>query len=77
MSLILNANKDWENISEEARQEMIWSFWEEGFHLIPCGSRNEAIPEYFRKRHPFEDDDKLSAKSVSYTHLTLPTSDLV
>ena len=38
MSLILNANKDWENISEEARQEMIWSFWEEGFHLIPCVS---------------------------------------
>ena len=62
MSLILNENKSWENISEEARQEMIWSFWEEGFHLIPCGSRNEAIPEYFRKRHPFEDDDKLSAK---------------
>ena len=62
MPLLLNENKIQENISDESKQEMLWSFWEEGFHLIPCGSRNEIIPEYFRKRHPFESDEVLAAK---------------
>ena len=62
MPLLLNENKTQENVSDESKQEMLWSFWEEGFHLIPCGSRNEIIPEYFRKRHPFESDEVLAAK---------------
>jgi len=62
MPLVLNADSELENFSDEAKAEMLWSFWEEGFHLIPCGSRKEIIPEYFRKRHPFESDEVLAAK---------------
>ena len=62
MPLILNPDSKLENFSDEAKAEMLWSFWEEGFHLIPCGSRTEIIPEYFRKRHPFESDEVLAAK---------------
>ena len=62
MPLVLNPDSKLENFSDEAKAEMLWSFWEEGFHLIPCGSRTEIIPEYFRKRHPFESDEVLAAK---------------
>ena len=62
MPLLLNPDSELEIFSDEAKSEMLWSFWEEGFHLIPCGSRNEIIPEYFRKRHPFESDEVLAAK---------------
>ena len=62
MSLILNTNQTWEDISKEAKDEMIDSYWEHGFHLIPCGSKEEYIPEYFRKRHTFETEEEIKSR---------------
>ena len=62
MSLILNANQTWEDISKEAKDEMLDSYWEHGFHLIPCGSKDEYIPAYFRKRHTFETEKEIKAR---------------
>ena len=38
---------------------MLVSFYENNFHLIPCGSKTDVIPDYFKTRHPYEDDDVL------------------
>ena len=62
MSLILNANQTWEKISKEVKDEMRESYWEHGFHLIPCGSKDEYIPEYFRKRHTFDTEEEIKAR---------------
>ena len=62
MSLILNANQTWEKISKEVKDEMLESYWEHGFHLIPCGSKDEYIPEYFRKRHTFDTEEEIKAR---------------
>ena len=62
MSLILNANQTWEDISKEAKDEMLDSYWEHGFHLIPCGSKEEYIPEYFRKRHTFDTEEEIKSR---------------
>ena len=62
MSLILNANQTWEDISKEAKDEMLDSYWEHGFHLIPCGSKDEYIPEYFRKRHTFDTEEEIKSR---------------
>ena len=35
MSLILNTNQTWVDISQEVKDEMLESYWENGFHLIP------------------------------------------
>ena len=62
MSLILNANQTWEDISKEAKDEMLDSYCEHGFHLIPCGSKEEYIPEYFRKRHTFDTEEEIKSR---------------
>ena len=62
MSLILNANQTWEKISKDVKDEMLDSYWEHGFHLIPCGSKDEYIPEYFRKRHTFDTEEEIKAR---------------
>ena len=62
MSLILNANQTWEKISKDVKNEMLDSYWEHGFHLIPCGSKDEYIPEYFRKRHTFDTEEEIKAR---------------
>ena len=62
MSLILNANQTWEEISKDVKDEMLDSYWEHGFHLIPCGSKDEYIPEYFRKRHTFDTEEEIKAR---------------
>ena len=62
MSLILNANQTWEKISKDVKDEMLESYWEHGFHLIPCGSKDEYIPEYFRKRHTFDTEEEIKAR---------------
>ena len=62
MSLVLHINETWTDLSEEAREEMLWSFWEHSFHLIPCGAKEEYIPEYFRKRHTFETEEEVKSR---------------
>jgi hypothetical protein len=46
----------------DTRQNLVKTYWENGCHLIPCGSTKDFIPEYFRKKHPFEDDFGLARK---------------
>ena len=62
MSLILNTNQTWVDISQEVKDEMLESYWENGFHLIPCGSKDEYIPEYFRKRHTFDTEEEIKSR---------------
>ena len=55
----LHLNKKGEEILGNKRKEMLVSFYENNFHLIPCGSKTDVIPDYFKTRHPYEDDDVL------------------
>ena len=41
-----------EDISPEAKEEMLLMMWEWGMHIIPCGSPSEMVPQYFRNRNP-------------------------
>ena len=41
------------------RRDMLISYYENNFHLIPCGSRTDVIPDYFKQRHPNEEEDVL------------------
>ena len=43
----------------DSRREMLISFYENHFHLIPCGSRSDTIPDYFKRRHQYEEDNIL------------------
>ena len=45
-----------QDIQNDERKDMLISYHENFFHLIPCGSTTDVIPEYFKSRHPFEDD---------------------
>jgi hypothetical protein len=57
--LDLNLNKKGEEIVGNPRKEMLLSFYENNFHLIPCGSKTDDIPDYFKKRHSNEEDSVL------------------
>jgi len=49
-------------MSPEAKEELLHDMWEQGMHIIPCGSPTEVVPQYFRTSHPFDTDDELKAK---------------
>ena len=49
-------------LAPEAKLELLHDMWENGMHIIPCGSPTEAVPQYFRTRHPFDTEDALKAK---------------
>jgi len=51
-----------EDISPEAKEEMLLMMWEWGMHIIPCGSPSEKVPQYFRNRNPFAEEDELKRK---------------
>ena len=49
-------------LAPEATLDLLHDMWENGMHIIPCGSPTEAVPQYFRTRHPFDTEDALKAK---------------
>lgn len=49
-------------ISPEAKLELLHEMWDHGMHIIPCGSPNEVVPQYFRSKHPFDDDIDLISR---------------
>ena len=51
-----------EEVSPEAKLEMLLSMWEYGMHVIPCGSPSEIVPQYFRSRNPFSEEDEMKRK---------------
>ena len=62
-----------ENLEPDHKADWLHAMWELGFHVIPCGSPKETVPQYFRSRHPFDTDDALKAKwaktpRVKWTH---------
>ena len=59
MALDLKFNLVGDDIHDEDRKDMLISYYENNFHLIPCGSRNDVVPDYFKGRHPNEEDDVL------------------
>jgi len=59
MPIDLNLNTKGEEIMDQSRKEMLMSFYENHFHLIPCGSKTDTIPDYFKRRHQYEEDDVL------------------
>ena len=50
------------SISFEQKGDWLHELWEYGVHIIPCGSPSDIVPQYFRKRHPFDDELELKAK---------------
>ena len=50
------------SISQEQKGDWLHELWEYGVHIIPCGSPSDIVPQYFRKRHPFDDELELKAK---------------
>ena len=59
MSLDLKFNLVGDEIDNNGRRDMLISYYENNFHLIPCGSRGDVIPDYFKQRHPNEEEDVL------------------
>jgi len=59
MSLDLQFNLVGDEIDAKSRKDMLVSYYENNFHLIPCGSRDDVIPDYFKARHPNEEEDIL------------------
>ena len=51
-----------ENLTFDQKADLLHDMWEQGMHIIPCGSPNETIPQYFRARHPFDTEDVLRSK---------------
>ena len=51
-----------ESISFEQKGEWLNELLEYGIHSIPSGSPHDTVPQYFRKRHPFDDEPQLKAK---------------
>lgn len=51
-----------ENLTFDQKADLLHEMWEQGMHIIPCGSPNETIPQYFRARHPFDTEDVLRSK---------------
>ena len=49
-------------LAPEAKLELLHDMWENGMHIIPCGSPTEAVPQSFSTRHPFDTEDALKAK---------------
>ena len=56
MPIEIKPNSLGQDIQQDERKDMLMSYHENYFHLIPCGSNTDIIPEYFKSRHPFEDD---------------------
>ena len=56
MPIEIKPNTVGQDIANDERKDMLISYHENFFHLIPCGSTTDIIPEYFKTRHPFEDD---------------------
>ena len=59
MAIDLNLNTKGEDVKGRSRKEMLVSFYENNFHLIPCGSKSDVIPDYFKRRHQYEEDEVL------------------
>jgi hypothetical protein len=57
MALELKPNLRGEDIHDKDRRDMLVSYYENNFHLIPCGSKTDIVPDYFKRRHPNEEDD--------------------
>ena len=51
-----------ESINFEQKGDWLNELLEYGVHIIPCGSPHDTVPQYFRKRHPFDDEVQLKAK---------------
>ena len=49
-------------MSPEAKEELLHNMWEQGMHIIPCGSPTEVVPQFFRTRHPFDTEEELKSK---------------
>jgi len=62
MPSFLPAGVNGAELAPEAKLELLHDMWENGMHIIPCGSPTEAVPQYFRTRHPFDTEDALKAK---------------
>ena len=62
MPSFLPAGVNGSELAPEAKLELLHDMWENGMHIIPCGSPTEAVPQYFRTRHPFDTEDTLKAK---------------
>ena len=50
------------SISFEQKGQWLNELLEYGVHIIPCGSPQDTVPQYFRKRHPFDDELELKSK---------------
>ena len=50
------------SISFEHKGQWLNELLEYGVHIIPCGSPQDTVPQYFRKRHPFDDELELKSK---------------
>ena len=59
MALDLNFGLVGDDIIDKERRNMLTSYYENNFHLIPCGSRTDTIPDYFKAKHPNEEEDVL------------------
>ena len=62
MASFLPSGVNGSELAPEAKLELLHDMWENGMHIIPCGSPTEAVPQYFRTRHPFDTEDALKAK---------------
>jgi hypothetical protein len=54
MPIEIKPNTVGQDIANDERKDMLMSYHENNFHLIPCGSTNDIIPEYFKSRHPLK-----------------------
>ena len=62
MGLDLNPNLKGEDIRDKERRDMLVSYYENNFHLIPCGSKEDNVPDYFKHRHPNEQEDVIAKR---------------
>ena len=62
MALELKPNLRGEDIHDKDRRDMLVSYYENNFHLIPCGSKTDIVPDYFKRRHPNEEDDVIAKR---------------
>ena len=73
MGLDLNPNLKGEDIRDKERRDMLVSYYENNFHLIPCGSKEDNVPDYFKHRHPNEQEDVIAKRwsKTTRTHRLL------
>ena len=62
MGIEFNADRTGADIQDNLRKEMLVSFYEHNFHLIPCGAKTDNIPDYFRNRHSGETEEVLAKR---------------